>query len=241
MDLEHRMRTAHLRVSATVLALALGGMAVDAEAVPIIDTTAATVVSTIYPFGETTTSTIGQTFTVTGPETQLNSFAFRLDDSNSNDVPVFVNFAAYLYAWDGTRASGPQLFASGMLTSSNNGGAGGYETFSFDTGGVSLLADQQYVAFLSASQFFTGGYKVSTLELNNGYSGGSLVYDSSGNNFDGLTAHTWQSITAGFIGSRDTWFVANFSPPANVPEPGTAALLLAATGILVYARRRKLV
>lgn len=225
------------RVSAIVLALTIGVTSHDADAVPIVDTTGNQVISTLYPFGETAAATVGQTFTVTGTETQLDSFAFRLDDYAASSAVV--DFAAYVYAWDGTKASGSQLFASTKQSSSNNAGAGGWELFSFDTGGVSLAAGQQYVAFLSASLFFDGISSTSTLELSNGYSGGSVVYDRNGAAFGQLTTATWDSVSDGFIGPWDTWFVANFSTPTSVPEPATAALLLTGIAGLAAVRRRR--
>lgn len=225
------------RVSATLLSLTIGVASHDAQAVPIIDTTGNQVVSTLYPFGETATATVGQTFTVTGTETQLDRFAFRFDDYAASNTAV--DFAAYVYSWDGLKAVGSQLFASTQRSSSNNGGAGGWEVFSFDTGGVSLQTGQQYVAFLSASSFFDGISSTSTLELSNGYSGGSVVYDRNGSAFGQLTTQTWDSVLDGFIGTRDTWFVANFSNPTSVPEPGTVVLLLSGiTGLMVARRRR---
>lgn len=222
-----------LRIFASVSMLALGVTAQDAAAVPMIDTSGDTVVSTLYSFGEPNTATEGQTFKVTGAETQLNSFSFRFNDY----APGVVDFAAYVYAWDGQKASGSALYTSGKRSSTNNGGKDGYEAFTFNTGGISLVSGQQYVAFLSASLFFDGQPSWSTWEMSNGYSGGNLVYFNNGSNFGLLTSQTWTSITAGFIGTRDLWFVADFSTPTPVPEPDTAALLVIGIG-MALARRR---
>src|SRR6185437_5263 len=203
----------------------------------VIDTSGNQVISTLYPFGETATATVGQTFTVTGGDTLLNNFAFRLDDSSPSRA---VNFAAYLYAWDGQKATGSQLYASSMVSTSNNGGAGGWETFTFDTGGVSLATGQQYVAFLNASYFFDGTSRTSSLELSNSYSGGNVVYDRNGTDFGQLTTRAWDSVTDGFIGSWDTYFVADFSAPTPVPEPGSGVLLLVGVaGLAAVGMRRK--
>jgi hypothetical protein len=101
------------------------------------------------------------------------------------------------------------------------------------------VAGQQYVALLSASLFFDGIHSTSTLELSDSYSGGNIVYDRNGSDFAQLTSQTWDSVLDGFIGTRDTWFVANFSEPSQVPEPATAALLLFGIAGLAVARRRR--
>ena len=213
-----------------LLAGTLLGATPLAMAVPIIDTTGATL-GGVAPFGETNTATYGQTFTVTGPETRLDNFSFRLNDSVN---PDFVDFAAYVYAWDGSKATGAQLFASSGLSTTNNGGADGFEQFTIDTGGLQLADGNQYVAFFSASDFFDGSFGTSSWELSlaDAYADGNFVFNNNGDDFSLLTTTNWSA-----IGPRDTWFVANFSTP--VPEPGTLALLGAGLAGMVLGRRRK--
>jgi hypothetical protein len=215
---------------------ALIGFAGQASAVPVIDTSGGSF-SGVTPFGEPNTSTYGQTFTVTGPETRLNSFSFRFNDALN---PDFVDFAAYVYAWDGSKATGPQLYVSAGLTSSNNGGADGMETFVFNTGGIDLVSGQQYVAFVSSSNFFDGSDGTSSWELNDAdvYAGGNFVFYNTGNDFNLLTTANWECANNCF-GARDTYFVANFSTPAAVPLPGTLPLALLGLAGLVELRRRR--
>lgn len=225
---------ANAAVSAAFAALI--GFAGQASAVPVIDTSGGSF-GGVSPFGEFDTSTYGQTFTVTGPETRLNSFSFRFNDALNRD---FVDFAAYVYAWDGSKATGPQLYASAGASSTNNGGADGMETFVFNTGGIDLVAGQQYVAFLNSSNFFDGIEGDSSWDLSNDdpYAGGNFVYYNTGNNFNLLTTSNWDC-AANCAGGGDTYFVANFSAPAAVPLPGTLPLaLLGLAGFAALRRRR---
>jgi hypothetical protein len=170
----------------------------------------------VSPFGEPNTATIGQTFTVTGADTQLDSFSFYLNDFSDPDA---VDFRAYVYQWDGSKASGSQLFGSGDLHTT---GSNGFELFNINTGGINLTAGLQYVAFFSASLLFDGQTGTSSMGwiLDNVYSGGGLVYSSNGSDFSSLTLKTWTN----FIG--DAAFKANFSTPnSQVPEPDSLALL----------------
>ena len=185
----------------------------SAYAAPMIDTTGASF-GGLLSFGEPGTATYGQTFTATGPELQLDSFMFRFDDYSSLSDQDVIDFAAYVYAWNGSMATGSQLYASGGISSTNNGGVGGYEVFSFNTGGIQLVDGQQYVVFLSTSLFFDGLSGHSAWELSNSdaYSGGNFVHMANGNDFSLLFSSTWESA----FGARDLWFKANFSVPVPV-------------------------
>jgi hypothetical protein len=230
-----------LKISMAAAALAAVSLTQPLMAIPLIDTTSALIGSTIYPFGETQSSTYGQTFTVTGTETRLDSFSFRLNDYDPN--PSTVSFNAYVYAWDGTKSAGPQLFASGALSTTHNGGLEGYEQFLIGTGGLELVSGQQYVAFFNASGFFHDGIvnSVSTWELTSqdAYTGGQFVYDLTGDDFGSLMTGAWtcSALSCPFdMRGRDTWFRANFS---TVPEPSTFMLTLAGAAVLGLARRRR--
>jgi len=192
--------------------------------------------ASIAPFGETDTATYGQTITIQAGSTQLDSFSFALNDYLNSDT---VDFAAYVMGWDSanSKATGGVLYASAQFTTTNNGGADGYEYFTFNTGGLNLVAGSQYVLFLNASNFFDGDYGTAYMPLatNNPYSGGGAVYINNGSNFGQLTTTGWADLSgAGY----DMGFTANFSA-GSVPDAGSSLLMAGCALLGLAALRRK--
>ncbi|MFN6563542.1 MAG: PEP-CTERM sorting domain-containing protein [Nostoc sp. ChiSLP01] len=206
---------------AAIIALGVAG---NAQAQTVIDTTPSwNGTDFISPFGEENTATYGQTFTV-GSDNVLNDFTFFLNDfDGQSDV---VDFAAYVAEWDGFKATGPILYQSAPQSTTN---APGFEQFTFNTGGISLTSGKQYVAFLSASNFFDGTPGQATLGatgFQDVYSGGDFVYYNNGSDFSLLTQNTWDDVGGGFFG--DSAFKASFSQATtSVPEPTTILGILA--------------
>lgn len=188
------------------------------------------------PFGGNNISTIGQTFTAQAGDTSLDSFTFWLDENRSP-----VDFEAYVMSWSGDRASGDVLYRSSVQSTANSGESVGMEAYSFNTGGVDLLAGQTYVAFLSTSNLTAPTRGTAQVGYaGEAYSGGSLVFVPSRSSFDALTTRSWVS-RAG-----DAAFVANFSESASeslsahTPEPTSLAVWGIGLACLTVGARRRL-
>lgn len=99
-----------------------------------------------------------------------------------------------------------------------------YEQLTFQTGGIGVVSGQQYVAFLSASNFFDGVNDFAFLPFQPdnqfSYAGGGFAFLNNGGDFSLVTSRGWN------FGANDTLFQA--SSPAAVPEP--ASMILLGTG-----------
>lgn len=220
----------------------MGGIAAAAMILTTTATTQATVVDTtpawngvdsIGLFGEPSAATWGQTFTVANSDNILQSFTLYVDDQNSLEP---IDFAAYIMAWDDTNmvAIGPVLYQSAQQTTTLTDN---FEEYTFVTGGLTLTQGEQYIAFLSASDFFTGNDSSGFLGNTDGdnYAGGTAYLLDNGSDFSQVTTTAWIP-----PGSTDLAFTANFTGNA-VPEPASAALLALGAGVigLTATRRRQ--
>ena len=100
--------------------------------------------SAIGFFGPPIVQTVGQVFTPTGPETQLDSFTFFVQSGSQ------MTFNAYVQQFDtGTSSAvGNLLFSSGAIS---NTGAGAFDAVTVNLGGLALNAGTTYLAFFSTS------------------------------------------------------------------------------------------
>lgn len=183
-------------------------------------------------FGEGNTPTYGQTVTVPA-DNVLDSFTFVL----RQEAPDPTHFHAYVMAWnDGaSRATGPVLFAAGPSTVI---GDIFYHSYTIPTGGLPLIAGNQYVLFfttLNDSDGINDGASWASRNTFDAYAGGLFVFNNGGS-FAGLSTTPWSRDWQG--PGYDLTFSAVFSA---VPEPSTAALaagLLTASALWVRRRRK---
>ena len=214
------MKFSPAKLSALTFALTLSG-----AGAAVIDTTGS-FSGNIWPFGTPNTATYGQTFTVSGPDTTLNSFSLYLSGNFTQDV------RGYIGTWDGSKV-GSILYTSGTVALT---GPGTHE-LAFSTGGLSLSTGDNYVAFLSVSGLPTQGGAGFSMPYGTDSIAGKFVYLNNGTNFNLLTTSAWSQ---NHVGNNDVWFKAGFASAANqIPEPTSLSLL--AIGMVALLSRRKAV
>jgi hypothetical protein len=202
-----------------------------------------TIINLVQPYtgswtaiGVPDTSTYGQTFTV-GADNVLTSFSLYLNGASNSEM----RFKGYLYRWDGSKAVGPELYASSVQSFSGVDDNSVPAEFAFNTGNLSLTNGQQYIAFLSTAGLqlerpgSAYGMPFSGSLFSNPYAGGGFQYYNTGNDFSPLTSTTWE--TSG-LALGDVWFKARLVAPA-VPAPGSLLLLAGLAGTVGLVRSRR--
>jgi hypothetical protein len=173
----------------------------------------------IGPFGAgsaTNTATYGQTITATPSANVLESFSFAM-----TTLPGAL-FKAYVFNWDGEKATGPALFTSAPLST---GLYTNVDEITVETGRLSLTPGSQYMLAFSTSGLNLG---LTTSRKNkwgladDTYSGGGFFYLNNGADASAFTATAWDSS----LSDLDLAFTAKTSMVSAVPEPSTRALFL---------------
>ncbi|MES2124293.1 MAG: PEP-CTERM sorting domain-containing protein [Gemmatimonadota bacterium] len=177
-----------------------------------------------FPLGVDGTDAYGQVFQA--PAQYLNSWSFWLRENSGGANETFT---ANVGTWTGS-AVGSVLWTSGIFAGTSSAG---WQQYTFNTGGVSLLTGgESYIFFLDA---LTGpGTMGIGARYDAPYGGGNFVFQNG-------TDHTsdWDGLTG-----SDLAFIASFDRVPSggeevVPEPATMTLL--ATGLfgMAGAARRK--
>jgi hypothetical protein len=189
------------------LMLLLGSIG-ETQAFTTIDTTPAwDGTSNISPFGYPNTATYGQVVTVPATDRMLKSFSFYMN------LPDTCSFRGYVYAWDGSKATGSALYESNPRATS---GSGDFEEITFEPSGLELTPGAQYVLFASTSKDAgSGGGPWGLLENQDLYLGGgkTLVYLNNGDDESLWTVDNWTQNTYGT--GVDLAFKATFVEPAR--------------------------
>jgi len=181
----------------------------------------------------TSVATFGQTFSFVAAQT-MKSFSLYL----SNVATGAVDFKGYVYDWNpgvnsktGTKA----LYTSGLRHFSGTEP----QELIFDTGTLSLDANQTYVVFLSTLNNAVAPYGSAKLVAGHSYAGGNFVYTAN-DTFSKLNSAAW-TVTNDDIAFNVNTSAVPVAPLAtgNVPEPGSIALFGFALAGLAMVRRRK--
>lgn len=192
----------------------------------------------VQSWGKDDTQTYGQTVT-TPTDNVLTSFSFWLGRTSTmypDPSTPSLSFMAYVYAWNGSMATGPALYTSGVTTH-NATPSTPFTKYTFTTGGLSLVPGDMYALFFSTTGLAGTGRIQWESAPTDEYGGGSFIFLNNGESTAAWTSDSW---TQGLFAS-DLHFEATFaSATATVPEPSTWLLMI--TGLLglgAVALRRK--
>ncbi len=178
--------------------------------------------------GPGSTQTYGEIFTAPQGVSDLSSFSFY---TGNPIAPGNIILGAYIGTWSGDRVR-QVLYDSGKFTYDNLGN----ETLTFNTApnGVAITPGQQYIVFLSTTEF-------------HGQSSGSTYFSNGGTN-DLLNGFAYYANGSDFyLLLESPWEAYGLSPDLavniqfdNAPEP--TSLVLLGTGMLtgVGVLRRRL-
>lgn len=163
--------------------------------------------ATLYAFGESNTATYGQTF-LAPSAARLRSFTLYLAPSND---PGPVEFRFSLFAWDGSKATGPALYSSPVTTTA---GRIGLQAYSFHPSSLNLTPGSSYVGCVSASGLFDGvaGHAAAGA-VAAGSADSHFVFLNNRNDPSQLTNTIW--------GGSNNWslaFVTAFEGPPTPPR-----------------------
>jgi hypothetical protein len=177
-------------------------------------------------FGVPDTATYGQTINVAPGSAVISSFGFERGNWNAT-----VTFRGEIYAWDGTKATGPSLFESPITTQL---ASSSFHLVIFNTGALTLPAGN-YVIFATTSrdQVTTSQCQWGSLDADTVYPAGNHVFLNNG-----ADTSQWTSVAWG-AEPFDLAFQVNMSPvpppgppAASVPAASPTTLLLGFAGVI---------
>jgi choice-of-anchor A domain-containing protein len=209
------MRNQARRLSGSLLVALLLALGLNAFIAVEQANAATTVDTTSYEFdfqGGAGGYTFGQVITAPATDTVLTSFTFDIGTVTG------IKYRAMVYEWNGSRATGPELYESSPTSIAPNSGI--YHPTTFNTGNLQLVAGKQYVLLGTISKDFAANPSNATwiwgITTGNPYPGGDIVFVNSGSNLAALSTQDWTSY------GLDLAFKANFvspAPPNPLPNP----------------------
>lgn len=220
MNTKNHQPYAILQIAA-VIAVLLGSMLTASAGTVTIDTTSSFTGNSVYYWGTSdSTPTYGQVFTAPIGVSTLDSFEFFVKSMNAN-----INFTAYVAPWV-SNAVGTPIFTSTPQTVS---ASSNFTPELINTGGISLTAGNQYVAYFYENSGAGIGYWAAVPHA--AYTGGEFVYGDS-NYSPALNTSLGSSSTIG-----NSEMVLSFT--TVVPEPSSWVLMMAGFGSLLLLHRRR--
>ncbi len=163
-------------------------------------------ISNAQPFGcNGGATTYGQVFTVPPKRHFMKSLTVKWTDLTSG----YMQIDPSVYAWDGSKATGPQL-AGGLFGRYTDHQPGVFYPVSLRLH-AHVQPGAQYVAFASIDPYFELCYSSHpqagwALDLSDAYSGGEFVYQNNDGDESQWTTAPWSSYEDG----RDLAFTAYF-------------------------------
>lgn len=140
------------------------------------------------------TTTYGETITVPAKKKNVTMFKYYMGGQAQAGQSMVVR--GELYAWDGTKATGPAIYETAPRTVAFN--TIDYQFETFKTPGAKVKAGKQYVLFVSLDKDFescTGSYGLTWGAADGtAYTGGQFVYQNNGGDESQWTATTWNQI-----------------------------------------------
>jgi len=223
-----RFRLTRLLWAATIVMLQTGGPAA-AQVIDMYGGGPFPAVRINGPFNPSA----GQSFSAPAGFPVLNSFKLRLTQEIGTPVPVRFEVKAFDWTVVGHNfvagAVGPALFSSEVVVTAPHPAQ---EEFTFNTGGIALLPEQDYIAMLTPLTDVWPSVRLA-IQSDRDYEGGRL----------------WHMIDDRFGGKRwtnvaptDAVFRAEFSAaPTASPVPEPISLALFAPGLAVFGllKRRR--
>ena len=174
-------------------------------------------------FGLPNGPSFGQTFVAGG--TTMNNFSLFLGERSEGTG--FLDFQGYVGTWTGDRL-GSLLYRSATRSVNDNN----LVEFAFDTGGITVIEGDTYVAFISISELPRQLKNKYYMPIANTNIAGTFVYSQSGLDFGKLYNQAWIPAS----GTSDAYFKAGFGA---VPEPTSWALMICGFGLVGAALRRR--